>query len=274
MSKYKLKVVSLTIITVFAVLSLRHYLNSKRFFYSPENSLRYNYEISAQNNAPEFFRHTCSKTGLSPFVIKKYIDADNYGFIEYMKSLYNEIPDFEKKYICRPFTVTEKNKELKIPLANLQRGDILLTFNTHTLDWRHGHCAIVVDDIKRKILEHSSIGNVSVLADAYEWGTYPSFAVLRYPDAEIARNAAFYAEENLSGREYSIFAGLFGKKEDAEKSNCSHIVWLAYYYAGIDIDGNGGRIVTPEDILSCTSLKVVQLFGINSSQFETRWLMP
>ncbi len=273
--KNKNKKLTVLLILILSLCLARHYYNSGKVFYPASNESKQiidglNYSCIKSENLMDI----CMKTGLSPYVVKGYIQTKGFDFLEHMRSVYCKTPDYEKQYIFYPFTIAERNTTLKTPIASLKNGDILLTFNTHTLDWRHGHCAIVVDEVNGKIVEHTSIGNNSTVSDAYEWGRYPSFVVLRYPDEAVAEKAAQYARNNLEGTKYSLFAGVFGVKNNTEKSNCSHIIWLAYYYAGVDIDSNGGKIVTPGNILSCTSLKVVQLFGMDNSELKTRWLMP
>jgi len=224
-------------------------------------------------NESEYLNIVSSLSGLSPKVVIEYFRNNNKKLIKYMIYVYNKKPEYKTEYVFYPFTAAEKTIKRKTPLPDLKVGDILITLNTYTFDWRHGHCAIVINDVQMKTLEHTSIGSTSLINDAYEWGRYPSFAVLRYPDSNIAKKAAEYAKQQLCGVKYSIFAGIIGEKNNNSKSNCSHLVWLAYKYAGVDIDNNGGKIVTPENILSCTSLKVVQLFGMDPSKFQTRWLM-
>ena len=271
--KIKSKIILLSVFVVFVLFLSRHYFNSQKVFSIPENA---DFEFQTdfkKSSKSEDLNYLCFKTGLSPWTINKYIESGNTEFIKYMFNIYNKVPEYETQYIFYPFTSTERNISSKTPLSDLKNGDILITFNTHTLDWRHGHCAIVVDDDEMKILEHVSIGKKSVINDAYEWGRYPAFVVLRYPDSFVSENAARYAKNNLLGIDYSLFCGIFDEKNNNQKSNCSHIVWLAYYSQGVDIDGNGGRIVTPKDILSCTSLEVVQLFGMNNEDFDTRWVV-
>ena len=119
-----------------------------------------------------------------------------------------------------------------------------------------------------------SVGNTAVLSSAQKWGSYPSFVVLRYPDEEKAKKAAEFAKEKLIDVPYSIFAGLLqkdkSKNEAVSSSHCSHIVWQAYKAIGIDIDSNGGRIVTPKDIAKSDKLRLVQIFGHKPEEFNSR----
>ena len=132
--------------------------------------------------------------------------------------------------------------------------------------------ALVVDSEKNIILEHMSVGNNSILSYAKKWGNYPAFAVLRYPDKIKAKKAAKYAQEKLLDIPYSIFAGLIekdkSKNDEISSSHCSHIVWQAYKAVGVDLDSNGGRIVTPKDLAKSDKLKLVQIFGLDPKDFN------
>ena len=68
-----------------------------------------------------------------------------------------------------------------------------------------------------------SIGNTTVLSYAEKWGSYPAFAILRYPNEKTAKKAADFAKEKLTDVPYSIFAGLIekDKSKNDEISQCS-----------------------------------------------------
>lgn len=46
-------------------------------------------------------------------------------------------------------------------------------------------------------------------------------------------------------------------------AHCSYLVWYAYFSMGIDLDGNGGWIVTPRDFAKGEQVTVVQSFGLD-----------
>ena len=185
------------------------------------------------------------------------------------------MPDFKKNYIAYPVTAEERNTKQYTPFVPLKKGDILVTFNTQTLDWRHGHLGLVLNDSGTALLEHMAIGEVSCVTDAFYWGKYPAFIVLRYFDEKVSEKAANYAQENLVGAPYSIFSGIVKKDKTGEEkptSHCSHIVWQAYKSQGADIDKNGGLIVTPRDIAMSDDLQVVQIYGLNPKDYTSRIL--
>ena len=165
-------------------------------------------------------------------------------------------------------------KEVGCGWSDWQRCDILITFNTHTLDWRHGHCGMVLDAKRGIMLEHMSVGNPSCLTYVDRWKMFPSFVVLRYPDEKAAQKACDYAVDHLVGIDYNILAGVIKKdksdEEIPESSHCSHIIWQAYMTAGVDIDATGGIFVTPQNLAMSDKLEVLQIYGLNPDNYKGR----
>lgn len=253
------------LLSAFLVLFVRHIICERNSYYMPE----YEYvKIRSDSTDDEIFRY-CGLSGKAA----REIDEES---LSCLNKLYFEKPDIKKEYILFPFTAEERVQRNATPIAPLKKGDILITFNTATLDWRHGHAAIVTDADKGIILEHMSVGNNSILSYASKWGKYAAFAVLRHPDEKLAGSAAEYAKEHLTDIPYSIFAGIIkkdmSKEEKIKSSHCSHIVWQAYKAVGEDIDQNGGILVTPKDIAKSDKLKVVQIFGLNPDKYKDRIL--
>ena len=77
-----------------------------------------------------------------------------------------------------------------------------------------------------------------------------------------------FAVDQLQGIEYDITVGVFQDKNKIDKSQCAHLVWYAYQQFGIDLDYNGGRIVTPKELALSPLTGVVQVFGIDTSLFR------
>ena len=42
----------------------------------------------------------------------------------------------------------------------------------------------------------------------------------------------------------------------------AHMIWSCYRALGYDLDSDGGRLVTPRDLLDSPLLEVVQIYGI------------
>ncbi len=259
----------------FTVLYFRHIKNVNEAFYQvdyPKEDI--SAILSKDALTDEDYTLLFKQTGLSPYASAKLIERGREELLLKINELYMKTPEIKKEYVAFPVTASEKNLNQITPLADLKKGDILVTFNTHTLDWRHGHCGIVLDEEKGILLEHMSIGNPSCLTYAKNWGEYPGFVVLRYPEESVSEKAAEYAKEHLVGVDYNILAGVLKKDKSNEKvpesSHCSHIVWQAYKTAGVDIDPNGGIFVTPLNIAMSDKLQVVQIYGLNPEKYKDR----
>ena len=257
------------IMCIVALYGIRHIYNAGRVFYTPGYEY---FEVKETDSADTVFKGT----GLSPWAFEELKKSDDFETVEKLNKLYFKKADFKKNYIAYPVTAEEKIKNEVTPLAPLKDGDILVTFNTHTLSWRHGHLAIVTDSKNGIILEHMAIGETSCFGYAKKWGSYPAFAVLRYPDEKTAKKAAEYATGHLMDIPYNILAGVItkdkSKLEKIDSSHCSHIVWQAYKAVGVDIDRDGGFLVTPKDVALCKKLKVVQIYGMDPEDYEGRLL--
>lgn len=154
-------------------------------------------------------------------------------------------------------------------LAPLHNGDIIITKASHTYGWRQGHSAIVIDEAHGKTLEAVVVGTDSMIQDIGKWTNYPNFIVLRLKNAprKLTKSIAQTAIDYLTGIPYRISAGVFSPKYSDQKkpsgTQCSHLIWLAYRYYDIDLDSDGGPIVTPKDIVNSNELEVVQVYGVD-----------
>lgn len=187
-----------------------------------------------------------------------------------------------------------------MPIVDVKDGDILVTKNSRFLGWRNGHAGLVIDAKEGLVLEALMPGTDSQLCSLEKWESYPSFMVLRlWPEDETAaattkyaREIVAYAMEELVGIPYQLLTGVFGWYEPDDDSieeagqkqrklenpgiepvgivpenselkgtQCAHLVWYAYYLAGIDLDSDGGVLVTPEDIRNSPYLEVIQSYG-------------
>ncbi len=161
------------------------------------------------------------------------------------------------------------------PIAPLEEGDIFVNSSTHTLGFRNGHAAIVLDE-DGTVLESFELGrDSSVTMNAHLWFAESSnFMILRLKNPETGETAdkdlcahiAREAKEKLEGIPYSIATGIFSKKNQGTSpkvTHCSHLVWQAYKNFGYDIDYNGGLVVTPQDIARSPLLEVVQVYGFD-----------
>jgi uncharacterized protein YycO len=161
----------------------------------------------------------------------------------------------------------EKKNIEAFQIANLRKGDVFITKSTHSIGWRHGHAAIVVDEEKKMTLESTLWGHDSTIQGVDKWRTYPSFMLLRLKnddDGYKAAEIADYAREHMAGVPYGLLAGFPIKAPiPIKKTHCSHLVWYPFYIHGYDIDSNGTWLVTPKDIANSDLFEVVQVYGVN-----------
>lgn len=149
-------------------------------------------------------------------------------------------------------------------LADVRDGDIFITKATHSIGWRHGHGAIVIDAEKGKTLEAVLWGYPTEIQNVSKWRTYPTFVQLRPKEKAFGAKAAKIAPECLLGVDYGLLTGLVSKYVDPPKTTqCAHLPWYAYMSLGCDIDSNGGWLVTPRDIVGSKYLDVVQIYGVD-----------
>lgn len=169
--------------------------------------------------------------------------------------------------------------------TDVRNGDILISMSTHTLGWRHGHAALVIDAERGITLEAALWGKPSAKMRMRHWSAYANAVHLRVSeeaaekalaDSGIRRNpgmtaaaqlgqlAAEFAEKNEDGIMYGLLTGIPNKAPDADeikKTQCAHLVWYAYSEFGIDLDSDGGWLVTPRDIAESEELTVIEEFG-------------
>lgn len=158
------------------------------------------------------------------------------------------------------------------PLVPLENGDVLVTSVCHTFGWRHGHAALVVDAPAKTVLESVTVGENSMLTiDGASWfQANANFMLLRLKDEYRTKidpaKVASEAVKNLNDIPYSLTVGIFSKKDlgtHPRATHCGHLVWQAYKNFGLDVDGNGGPVVTAKDIARSEYFEPVQVFGFD-----------
>lgn len=256
----------------------------------------------------------CEKKDISGIVEKEELEEADYRILYLQTGLGRPVIDLlrsqgrqqeinviqdlyfrEVRVKCEPNTVISREEHIVdenglaadgMLITDVEEGDILITFCSHTFGWRNGHAALVVDAENRLILEAQVLGSPSVIASLNRFASYPSFVILRLTEAdrETRRNIALYAKEQLTGVPYRLEAGireaLCGGREDASHgggtidaaakdgtrpagTQCSHLVWYAFDQFGYDLDSDGGIIVTPRDIADSPLLEVIQIYGMS-----------
>ena len=124
------------------------------------------------------------------------------------------------------------------------------------------------------IIESAVLGADSQIVSVADWVDYSNYAVLRIKDVtpEQQQEVVDYCREHLAGVPYSLLSGIFGDKAPDPDSEffglqCSYLAWYAWYQFGYDLDSDGGRIVTPFDLLHSDQVDIVQIYGMDPYPF-------
>ncbi len=212
------------------------------------------------------------QTGLGVSAVDKLLKADRFDEILKTQDFFFEKHNTECRSLLGWVTKEDRLTDDFITLYDLQPGDILVSLSTHSFGWRHGHAAIVIDDFQT--VESVMFGIDSSVENIDYWTKYTNFALLRVKDKNnTMRNAvADFSKEKLINKPYSILAGFGLEKAPKFDKNgfslhCSYLTWYAWQSFGVDLDSDGGRLVSSYDILHSDKLEVVQLFGLNPNEF-------
>ena len=175
----------------------------------------------------------------------------------------------------RPVDVLgEAGRGKNAAIGAVREGDIIVTSATHVLGFRYGHAALVVSD-DGLIVEANTPGTTSHLTAVNVFNDYATFMVLRPNPEKISdetrKEVAEYAKKQLLGVPYTVFAGIFSKKnqQPLKGTQCAHVVWYAYKQFGIDLDSNGGCVVKPRDMANSEYMQIVQIYGFDPEKVWT-----
>lgn len=151
--------------------------------------------------------------------------------------------------------------------VDLRPGDIIVSLSTHSFGWSHGHAGLVID--QEHALESTVIGSKSKIYTIEGWRKYGNYVILRVKNTDDAmgKKVAEYAAKRLVGIPYRLTTGFFGKKEMLKEEistvQCAYLVWYAWYRHGIDLNSNGGMVITPWDLISSKEVEIVQICGMD-----------
>jgi len=212
------------------------------------------------------------QTGLGKAAAEELINEGRFDKILEAQELFFANDKIECIPLIKWFTREERLENELIPFYDLQPGDILVTLSTHTFGWRHGHCAIVIDDFTT--VESISMGENASKGYIRYWQDYSNFAVLRVKNKTIEERQAVakFTIDKLLDKPYSIFSG-FGLKKAPDVDSkgfslhCSYLVWYAWNNFGVDLDSDKGRLATSFDILNSDKVEIVQLYGMDPNEF-------
>lgn len=249
------------------------------------------YVYVTKNNERQNNLHILSQqTGVNKHVLANLLNQGKQEQILALQEMYFAPIQIESVKTT-PLTICEfivdgnGDRAKGMQLADIQDGDILITKNSRFLGWRNGHAGLVVDAKKGLVLEAVMLGTDTTLCRLDAWERYPSYLVLRlkeewYEKDKIAQMVT-YAKEYMVDVPYHLLAGIrerwkeqYHKKDKSQKgqasqmvdavlsgTHCAHLVWYAYWLMGIDLDSDGGVLVTPYDIQNSPYLEVIQTYG-------------
>ena len=221
-------------------------------------------ELSKETDYETFF----AQTGLGKEAVDELLETEDWESIRKAQNAFLSDDTVECVSVFGWITRSDRiDSSESVPIVKLKSGDILVSFSTHSMGWRHGHAGLAVSE--NKVLECTSFGKNSRIVGSKHWRKYSNYVVLRVKDAtkEEKEKVVEYACENLLAVPYRVTAGFIGEKAaDITKPyfglQCAYLVWYAWQSVGIDLDSNGGRLVTVRDVARSRQLEIVQIYGM------------
>lgn len=251
----------------------------------PEEELKILYE-TAQTD--EEYKILFEQTGLTKTGIERArAHADGWRRVKEISDSYfkprKAIAGYFAPLVCTDY-IDENSKEIY-----LEKGDILITSSTHFSGFRIGHSAIVADPLsKSPLFQSNAIGVENGYATVDSGFTSRiNFMVVRIKpsafgaesdDDETYRkcldDATEYIVNELKDSEYFPLAGVFSDKNKCKKTSCSHLIWYGFKHfddanggkRNIDLDPDGGLLVTPRNISESPLVELVQTFGFDPAK--------
>lgn len=209
------------------------------------------------------------QTGVTKIGVDNLLKTDKMIVLkDLQKQLFNT-PTIEPSMFA-PF-VCQHDLDEPVKTVPLENGDIIVTDTTHFSFFTIGHAAIVVDAKNGLILNAIGYGSKSQITSIDEIINRPNIMVLRPQLSKQQRqDVADYALSNLHNKDYSLTVGIFGNKlpEDIQQTHCSHMIWAAYQSVGLDLDGNGGKIVMPMDLAKSENVDIIQIYGFDLNLYK------
>lgn len=186
-----------------------------------------------------------------------------YMLSDYQRDyLYNR--NYKRHYYAF-LTCEELLNDVHLPFVDLRTGDILITSSSITSFFRHGHAGIVIDGSTGETVEAYSPLEKSCISTVDTWLSYNTIMLLRVKEGyeEIAKTAAEYARNNLVNVRYSLFSSTKDSVTNVKRTHCAQLVYLAYKYAGIQIDQNKNSVVTAKEISQSEYFEIIEVKGFD-----------
>lgn len=231
--------------------------------------------------SPEAYRLLFLQTGLGQTAIedlRRQSDSDG-DFLAMLQKFQAQLQNkrrYRRRFLFFPTTTEEAlqngdGSDCELELPPLRAGDILITKSTKTLLYRHGHAALVLNPTAGTVVEAMMLGTTSDICSVDGWLSYPTVLVLRPKNAaqQTIDAAVSFGKTRLVGVPYRLLTGLLQKDKSEQKAirgtQCAHLVWQAYYAAGLSLDSDGGWLVTPHDLADSDALEIVFSFGFGEN---------
>ena len=259
--------VLLFFLTVFGVLCLGVLYQNRHWQYWRPNYEKISIEelLDKPSRTAEDYAVLYAQTGLTQIGIEDTLaQQDGKQIVLDIQEYYFRRITIRRDY-ASPLMYQDKTVS-RATLAHLQNGDVLVSASTVVSWWRWGHCALVVDGAGGLIIESIGIGKDSKYNTSEGFSDLASFMILRPKmDKESKAQVVAFAKEKLVGLPYVFTVGILSKKnpKKIKSTQCAHLAWYAYKCFGLEIDGNGGRLVLPQDIANSSNVEIVQIFGFD-----------
>ncbi len=248
--------------------------------------------LAIYTNTHSHFTPSIAKENLDSIILKQNFSDSDYTTLFNQTGLTKPIidelksePDFKnkislfqdnylkklpiKKIFLPPVTIIDELSRDTggFEIAPYQNGYILLTKSTHTANWRHGHCAIIVDASRGITLEALSPGTYTLEQPISKWRYCPTFKMYRLKNIPQSTNdkIAKYALSNLKGLPYNILSDK-SQGNIPYETHCSLLIWQAFKPFGFDLDATGGLFVSPENLAMSPYLELLQTYGFDPNE--------
>ena len=190
-----------------------------------------------------------------------------------------------EKFKYAPLVCTDYLDGDPAEMIILERGDIIISSSTHFSGFRIGHSAIVTNGMSGIVYQSNQVGVANGYSYAYEmFANRTNFMVVRIKPEYFSENGVDdesyrdnldrvtkYIESEFTEVPYSIFTGVFTKKDGMRATSCSHLLWYGFMHFddenggkfNLDLDSNGRVLVMPKNISESPYVELVQTFGFD-----------
>ncbi len=225
--------------------------------------------LSKDGLTDEDYEVLYAQTGLTKIGIDRALDMDGSNgirrILEIQSCYFADYDVINDRFIMNgmkvPYICTDR-LDGAAEAIYLAKGDIIVTSSTHISGYRMGHSGIAVGG--NDVMQAMAYGTPSYVGTIGDFTSRINFMIFTVRcDEETKSSVADYALANLIGIPYNALTGVFTNKNKIKYTQCAHLVWYAYKQFGIDLDSDGGLVVTPRDLARSPKLELVQVFGFD-----------